>query len=146
MCSLTGYCQTSVYKVSVARKHRPFFKIRGPNFAFASAPPQGPGLPLGVVGLFQCRVLPWSQEVAGIPVAQRLCPLRDASASLTMYSDMPGTFGCLPRERRMQKCSEREKMRGKAYGERHSWMLTPERAALFVPSSLLVYVTKIGAS
>lgn len=37
-------------------------------------------------------------------------------------------------------------MRGKAYRQKHSWMLTLERDALFVSSSLLVYVTKIGAS
>jgi len=91
-------------------------------------------------------VFPQSHKVAGIPRSQPRCPLHEASAFLTMYSDAPGTFGCLPSEHWMHKCGEREKMRGKAYGQRHSGMLTLESAALFVPSSFLVYVTKIEAS
>lgn len=90
--------------------------------------------------------LPQSHEVAGMPGSQRLCPLRDTCAFLMVCSDMPGICGCLPRERWMHKCREREKMRGKAYWQRHGLMLTLERAALFVLPSLLVYATKIGTS
>lgn len=78
-----------------------------------------------------------------MPGSQRLRPLRDASAFLTMHGDMPGTFGCLPRESWMQECRERgKKVRGKAYWQRHSLMLTLGRAALFVLPSWFVYATK----